>query len=206
MVLGSFFGAQDNRIISFDGTGLTGLTFLSLQLNQITSLDNFIFPSSLITLVLSNNQLTSFNRTGLTSLTTLSLQNNQLTSIDVSALTNLTRLELSNNQLTSIDVSPLTNLNNLFVNNNLLDSADNDLILSQLVANGRNNGNATTSGGRTSAGTNDFMTLQSRGWNLQGFNDNTTTTTTTSAPTTTTTTTSAPTISRKLRIKGINQI
>jgi Leucine-rich repeat (LRR) protein len=206
MVFGSFFGAQDNRIISFDGTGLTGLTFLSLQYNQITSLDNFIFPSSLITLNLSNNQLTSFNRTGLTSLTDLYLTNNQLTSIDVSALTNLTvlmltnnqltsfngtgltnltRLELHNNQLTSIDVSPLTNLNTLFVNDNLLDSVDNDLILSQLVANGRYNGNATTSGGRTSAGTNDFMTLQSRGWNLQGFNDNTTTTTTT-------TTTSAP--------------
>jgi hypothetical protein len=121
-------------------------------------------------------------------ITYLNLSSNQLTSFDGTGLTSLSQLVINgDNQLTSIDVSPLTNLNNLSVNDNLLDSVDNDLILSQLVANGRNDGIATTSGGRTSAGTNDFMTLQSRGWNLQGFN--------------------LPVVGNgKLRVKGVGQL
>jgi Leucine-rich repeat (LRR) protein len=182
---------NNNQLTSFDGTGLTSLIELLLYTNQLTSFDGTDL-TSLPNLNLDNNQLTSFDGTGLTSLTNLSLGNNQLTSLEGFIFpSSLTTLGLENNQLTSIDVSPLTNLTSLFVNNNFLVPSVNNLILSQLVANGKNNGIAITSGGRTSAGTNDFMTLQSRGWNLQGFNDNTTTTTTTS-PITTTTTTAAP--------------
>ena len=86
-------------IISFDGTGLTGLTKLNIQ----------------------ENQLTSFDATGMTSLIWLYLctQLNQppttalLTNVNVSGLVNLRKLVLSNNKLTWGGLSGLSTLSSL---------------------------------------------------------------------------------------------
>jgi Leucine-rich repeat (LRR) protein len=54
-------------------------------------------------LALYNNQLTSFDGTGLSGLIELDLTNNQLTSFDGTGLSGLIDLYLTNNQLTSFD-------------------------------------------------------------------------------------------------------
>lgn len=59
-------------------------------------------PPLLQRLNLSDNNITSFDTSGLTALTELRLQNNSLTSLDVSGLTNLEKLFVQNNALTSL--------------------------------------------------------------------------------------------------------
>lgn len=77
-------------------------------------------------LSLDNNQLTSFDGTGLSSLTYLNLYNNQLTSFDSTGLSSLMTLYLNNNQLTVVnfDGTPLYFGSSyyygaIFTNNNL---------------------------------------------------------------------------------------
>ena len=183
-----------NQLTSFDGTDLTSLTMLNLGYNQLTSLSGFIFPTSLTQLNLYNNQLTSFDGTGLTSLNYLYLQNNQITSFDGTGLTSLTQLILVNNLLTSIDVSPMVALTSLFLadvyglNGNPMTATANNTILAALVAKGVSGGNFATSGGRTSAGTANYDTLNADGWKLYGLD----------------LTTPPPSGNGKLRIKGVN--
>ena len=71
---------------------------------------------------LDNNQLTSFDGTGLTSLAYLDCNNNQLTSFDGTGLSSLTALYLGENQLTSFDGTGLTSLTSLYLSNNPLTS------------------------------------------------------------------------------------
>jgi len=140
---------DSNQLTSFDGTGLTSLTNLSLYSNQLTSLEGFILPTSLINLGLVNNQLTSFDGTGLTSLTQLYLDSNQLTSFDGTGLSSLTYLDLQNNQLTS---------------------SSNNQILNQLNQNGLSGGEFTSVNGRTSASNTDYDNLLNNlGWTFYGL-------------------------------------
>jgi len=79
-----------------------------------------INPSGDITyLELSNNQLTSFDGTGLSELTYLDLANNELTSFNGTDLSSLQSLILNSNSLTSFDGTGLVSLTILFLNNNL---------------------------------------------------------------------------------------
>jgi Leucine-rich repeat (LRR) protein len=99
---------------------------------------------------LENNQLTSFDGTGLSSLTILDLQVNQLTSFDGTELSGLTELYLNSNPLTTPQV--------------------NDSILDTLELYGLENGFFSTSNGRTAASTSDYNTLIGRGWTIEGAN------------------------------------
>jgi hypothetical protein len=160
---------------------------------------------------MGNNQITSFNGTGLSMVNNINLVNNQLTSFNGTGLTSLQYLTLGGNQLTSLDVSSLTSLTGLhlvdmmFGGTNPMTPEANNSILNQLDENGLSMGNFATTGGRTSAGTSDYNSLIGKMWTLSGLDlMETTTTTTTAAPTTTTTTTAAPSGNGKLRIKGVN--
>ena len=104
-----------------DGTISGDIAYLGLQDNQLTSFDGTGL-SSLTNLNLAYNQLTSFNGTGLSGLNYLSLSNNQITSFDGTGLSSLTELSLDNNQLTSFDGTGLSGLTNLNLAYNQLTS------------------------------------------------------------------------------------
>ena len=120
-----------------DGTVSGNITNLDLQNNQLTSFDGTGL-TSLIELGLGGNQLTLFDGTDLSSLTYLGLNNNQLTSFDGTDLSSLTTLYLDNNQLTSFDGTGLSSLTTLGLGNNSLTSFDGtDLTsLTELYLNG----------------------------------------------------------------------
>ena len=126
----NFTASGDNiprfyAIIPCDDQGnLDGdLTYLDLQNNQLTSFD-VTGLSALTYLGIVNNQLTSFDGTGLSALTSLSLVNNQLTSFDGTGLSSLTSLSLNGNHLTSFDGTGLSILDSLSITNNQLTSFD----------------------------------------------------------------------------------
>jgi Leucine-rich repeat (LRR) protein len=111
-------------IISCDVDGILNgdVTYLSLNDNQITSFDGTGL-TSLTFLSLNDNQLTSFDGTGLSSLTELLLDGNLLTTlIGSTGLSNLTNLRLYRNQLTSFNSSGLSSLITLDVSENQLTS------------------------------------------------------------------------------------
>jgi Leucine-rich repeat (LRR) protein len=84
-----------------EGSANGDITYLELPNNQITTF-NGTGLSSLTYLDLGVNQLTEFDGTDLSSLTELYLSDNQLTEFDGTDLTSLTFLDLSGNQLTTI--------------------------------------------------------------------------------------------------------
>jgi Leucine-rich repeat (LRR) protein len=93
---------DNNQLTSFDGTDLTSLTGLGLSSNQLTTLDGFIFPTSLTSLTLDSNQLTSLDVTGLSGLTELYLNGNPLTpSINNQILNQLNQNGLSGGEFYS---------------------------------------------------------------------------------------------------------
>ena len=68
-------------------SGLSALTELDLQDNQLTDISALSGLSALTTLWLQNNQLTDVSAlSGLSALTELDLQNNQLTEADIECL------------------------------------------------------------------------------------------------------------------------
>jgi Leucine-rich repeat (LRR) protein len=139
-----------NQLTSFDGSGLTVLDYIDLGNNGITSLNGFIFPSSLTLLYLYENQLTSVNLTN---------------------LNNLIELDLQGNQLTSLNISNLTNLTNLYLTNNPILPQNWDSILSNLVSFGNESGNLSIGEGqqRTSRSDNNYTTLvDSLFWSVDG--------------------------------------
>jgi hypothetical protein len=121
---------------------------------------------------LNSNQLSEFDGTGLTSLTYLDLQDNQQASFDGTGLTSLTELYLYSNQLTTLGISNMDYLQNLYVNDNLLTPSVNNSLLTKLAANELSNGwtygEFYTTGGRTSAGTDDYDYLIANGWTIEG--------------------------------------
>jgi Leucine-rich repeat (LRR) protein len=113
-------------IISCDVDGILSgdITQLQLDNNQLTSFDGTGL-SGLTQLGLGNNQLTSLSGfTFPSSLTNLNLAENQLTSFDGTGLSGLTVLQLGNNQLTSFDGTGLSGLTGLQLSNNQLTSVD----------------------------------------------------------------------------------
>ncbi|MBL7787733.1 MAG: leucine-rich repeat domain-containing protein [Chitinophagales bacterium] len=96
-------------------SGLSSLTTLYLQDNQLTDITPLSRLSSLTTLYLQNNQLTDIAPLSrLSSLTILYLDRNQLTDISpLSGLSALTELYLQHNQLT--DIAPLSRLSSLTI-------------------------------------------------------------------------------------------
>ena len=114
-----------------DFSGLSALTTLDLNLNDLTSLPEGVFSglSALTTLNLSGNDLTSLPEgvfSGLSSLTTLNLNSNDLTSLPegvFSSLSALTTINLNSNDLTSLPTGVFSGLSALTT----LDLRNNDL-------------------------------------------------------------------------------
>jgi Leucine Rich repeats (2 copies) len=97
----NYLDLNDNQLTSLEGFVFpTSLINLYLNTNQLTSLEGFVFPTSLTGLYLYTNQLTSFDGTELINLITLDLSDNQLSSINVAGLNSLQNLYVNNNQLT----------------------------------------------------------------------------------------------------------
>lgn len=105
-----------------DLTGIasfTNLISLGVSNSNLTSLD----LSALINLTwlnCSHNQLTSLNVTGLVNLTNLQCRDNSILNLDLSTLTSLIQVDCTNNQMFSLNVSGLANLKSLFCDFNNL--------------------------------------------------------------------------------------
>jgi hypothetical protein len=112
----NFIYLDDNQLTSFDGTGLSGLTNLTLYNNQLTSFTGTGL-SSLTELGLGGNPLVSFNGGDMGQITYLGFQDwgiSTLTSFDGTGLSGLTGLSLNGNPLTSFyggDMTQITSLN-----------------------------------------------------------------------------------------------
>lgn len=92
-------------ITSFDGTGLSNLSYLNLEFNQLSSFDGTGL-SNLTTLFIGGNRLSSFDGTGLSNLTSLFIGGNQLSSFDGTGFSNLTSLDLWYNLNLSVVTIP----------------------------------------------------------------------------------------------------
>jgi|GEM_PF-1851734 len=102
-------------------SGLTNLSVLTLNSNQISDLSALSGLTNLKYLDLYENQISDLSPlSGLTNLTRLLLQDNQIRDLSpLSPLTSLTWLTLQGNQINDLSpLSGLTNLSELWVNNN----------------------------------------------------------------------------------------
>ncbi|MHA6510607.1 S-layer homology domain-containing protein [Tessaracoccus sp. Y1736] len=109
-----------------DATGLqhaTSLTTLALEGNQLTSVD-LTGLTKLTGLDVYGNRLAGIDLTGLDKLSYLFLGGNQLTGIDLTGLANLTGLSLGGNQLTGVDLTGLDKLSYLSLDGNQLTGID----------------------------------------------------------------------------------
>ena len=103
---------------------ILGITEISVESKNITSLKGIEYFTALTMLFCYNNQLTSLDVSQNTALIYLECYTNQLTSLDVSKNTALTSLRCGVNQLTSLDVSQNTALTELSCYKNQLTSLD----------------------------------------------------------------------------------
>ena len=137
---GNWFSLQGNatELKPGDFDGLTNLTELRLDDNELSSLPESIFDqiTNLTELKLDGNQLSAlpdglFDQ--LTNLTELALSNNQLSALPSGVfdqLTNLTTLTLNSNQLSALPsgvFDQLTNLTRLYLNSNQLSALPSGL-------------------------------------------------------------------------------
>ena len=95
----------------------TSIISLNIKTNSITSLDLSAL-TQLEVLEAAGNGMTSINVNGLTNLRLLIVQQNALTSIDLTGLSGLDYLYLGENQLTSVDVSDSPNIRRFYLNQN----------------------------------------------------------------------------------------
>ena len=102
---------------------LTSLTSLTLDDNNISSID-LSKNTALKELGLSGNNLSSIDLSKNTALKELDLSGNNLSNIDLSKNTNLTSLDLGYNRLSSIDLSKNASLTKLYLFGNNLSSID----------------------------------------------------------------------------------
>lgn len=124
-----------NATITF--TDPTVITYLDISTgygnNRLKSIgSNLGILTSLVSLILGGNLLTSFSSTLPSTLQLLDLSNNSITSFDTTQLPNsLTDLYLNNNALTSFvpGAALPTALTNLYLNNNAITSFDPSLAL-----------------------------------------------------------------------------
>ena len=192
-------GSNSSVFDQNDGEQSLTVSNINGEFTIISCNSNGNVSGNLVSLYLWNNQIVSFNGTGLSSLIELNLYGNQLTSLDVSALTSLSDLRLVGGKSNNVG-NPLT-------------PSAHDQILIQLNQNGILGGNFKSIGSRTSESDSAYASLLGKDWILPTLSIvAATTTTTTEAPTTTTTTeaptttttTSAPVVgSGKLRVKGV---
>ena len=100
----TYLKCNSNQLTSLDSLGsLTALTSLDCGVNQLTSLDGLGSLRDLDYLNCSSNQLTGLNGLeNLTALTLLFCENNELRSLDVSAQSRMGQLRCGQNPLTTV--------------------------------------------------------------------------------------------------------
>ena len=111
----------DGQVLTANIEGVTSLDVRNKNIADLTGIEGF---TALITLLCSNNNLTSLDVSNNIALTRLFCISNQLTSLDVSNNIALTDLRCIDNQLTSLDVSVNPALTILFCGINQLTSLD----------------------------------------------------------------------------------
>lgn len=99
-----------NKLTKLDITGLTNMTNLMCNDNQLTELDLSTQTEKFTDFVCESNQLTNLDLQHLTGLINLYVNNNDLTSLDISSLTKLENLNCASNSLTSLDIPNAPNL------------------------------------------------------------------------------------------------
>lgn len=119
----SYLDCSNQNIKSTKGIEkLTGLVSLKLSDNELTSID-FSKNEVLEKVIIKNNQLTSVVKNTV-SLREFDVENNKLSEINVSDNVNLKTLDASSNKLTSIDVSSNTKLELLYLDLNIISDID----------------------------------------------------------------------------------
>ncbi|MBP5313905.1 MAG: leucine-rich repeat domain-containing protein [Eggerthellaceae bacterium] len=109
----TFVGSETSLVMpkKFVSNGkLYDIAGLVAETKGIAAIDFSALSTSVNSLKLKNNNLTSVDLSKLTNLKTLDLSNNKLSSIDLSKLTHLERLLISGNDLTALDISRNTAL------------------------------------------------------------------------------------------------
>ncbi|MGH1387059.1 T9SS type A sorting domain-containing protein [Kordia sp.] len=123
-----------------DLTGIEAFTSLETLFvfnNNLTTVD-LNQNNALEALLIAFNQLTSIDVSNNTNLISISLNNNSISDIDLSSNINLTQVYIENNNLTTLDVSTLTNLEELTIPNNMveeLDLSQNTMLTSVILNN-----------------------------------------------------------------------
>lgn len=154
--------SQNPLLTSFDLSYLTSLNQLTMQggiqINEkFTSFssNDYILPSNLSILDLANNNLSSFDSSGLpTSITRLNLNTNPISSVNISSLINLNILDLA---YWGDGVSQMT-------------PSANDQILQQLNQHGVSNGYFGSNNGRTAASNTSYNNLLNNlTWSFYGL-------------------------------------
>lgn len=114
-------GIVNGFILRSDVINITNLDVSSSNISDLTGIEAF---TSLETLFVFNNNLTTVDLSQNTALTGLLIAANQLTSIDVSNNTNLISISLNNNLITDVDLSANTSLEQVYIENNNLTALD----------------------------------------------------------------------------------
>jgi gliding motility-associated-like protein len=114
-------GMPDGRVLT---SNVTGVTFLSLDKRNITSLMGLQDFVSLTSLFCSINNITSLDVTKNNSLSYLSCFENQITNLDLTKNTSLISLVCSNNLNSSLDISNSLSLTYLACSFNKISSLD----------------------------------------------------------------------------------
>jgi hypothetical protein len=125
-----------NKLSSFETTGLSALNYLNLGNNFLSSISTAGL-SALITLGVGENRLSSFNLDPVCKrVTTIFLGDNDLTYCNVTPATALVSLDVSNNNLSSISLPAgwFPESNNIIINDNQLNSDTIDNFIISLCA------------------------------------------------------------------------
>ena len=111
---------------------IAGIVSMSISTGDVRSLQGIEFFTSLVTLICSNNMLTTLDVSKNTQLESLYCSLNQLTSLNVENNPVLQRLICDHNQLSSLDLSGCTALQSLICYQNQIKDGEMDVLVESL--------------------------------------------------------------------------
>ena len=115
ITLGIDSGTLDHQVLT---ANITGVTYLNVSSESISSLIGIQAFTSLTHLYCGNNQLSTLDVSSLANLLLLNCNYNQLTTLNISNNANLLNLDCRKNNLTSINFSGVSNLTSLACGSN----------------------------------------------------------------------------------------
>ncbi|WP_298425171.1 T9SS type A sorting domain-containing protein [uncultured Kordia sp.] len=156
----SYLDVNSSNISDLTGIeAFTSLETLFVYNNNLTTVD--VSQNIALTgLLIAINQLTNIDLSNNVNLISISLNQNSITSLDLSSNVNLTQVYVEDNNLTALDVSTLPALEELTIPNNMvgqLDLSQNPLLTNVIL-----NNNALTrldmrNGGNSNINTSNFI-------------------------------------------------